>query len=132
MPAGAVAPSQRPSVTSPSTAVFPQYNGECEPAGPDVLDRLALLQPSGVAVRLVSGWSLLGERGTVVGGYLSGTDHGALIDGAFASWYIRAADDTVHRYTDNALTLSAWPQLGDGQPTPLSLRVKACAAANAG
>lgn len=123
-PAPAEPPASQPSADEP--------NGVCDRVAETLLEEIAS-KPLGDTGPLVlpSAYQVRGERGYVVGGFLSSADASGDVDGAFGTWFV-TFDGTIYAYTDAALGLTNWPQTGDGSDTPRTRRVRECAEANAG
>lgn len=126
-------PPLDPAEPAPLASGYGEPQGECTRAPDDLLAQIAA-NPRGDAgpLALPSGYQLPGEQGYVVGGFLSSADGSSTIDGAFGTWFVRYSDRAIFAYTDAALGLTNWPQIGDGDDTDRTTRVRACAEANAG
>ena len=124
------------SETCPQRAVARAPGGTtskaCRPVAQALLDEIASSPKPGVGpLVLPSAHELRGERGYVVGGFLSSADGSGEVDGRFGSWFV-AFDGSIFAYTDAALELTRWPAAGDGSETERTHAVRVCAKNNAG
>lgn len=105
---------------------------DCRPVAQALLDEIASSPKPGVGpLVLPSAYELRGERGYVVGGFLSSAGDSGEVDGRFGTWFV-AFDGSISAYTEAALELTDWPAAGNGSETDRTRAVRGCAEDNAG